>query len=163
MSEKISHPIRDKSLNGAHGVNLLETFVKNKNKGKNAYPEIKPGSIIRIHQKLAEAVAQVKSKKQAKTKAAEEAKERTQSFEGIVISRKGKNNQSTITVRKISGGIGVEYTLPLDLPHIVKIEIVKQTKVRRAKLYYLRGRAGKAARFKEIASVLVAPEEETAK
>lgn len=152
MSEKISH-----------GVNLLETFTKNKNKGKNAYPEIKPGSIIRVHQKIAEAVAQVKSKKQAKAKAAEEAKERTQVFEGIVISRKGKNSQSMITVRKISGGVGVEYTLPLDLPNIAKIEVVKQTRVRRAKLYYLRGRAGKAARFKELASVLPALEQESAK
>ncbi len=144
-------------------MNLFETFTKNKNKDKSAYPEIKPGSIIRVHQKIAEAVAQVKSKKQAKAKVAEEAKERTQVFEGVVISRKGKNNRSTITVRKISGGVGAEYTLPFDLPNIAKIEIVKQTKVRRAKLYYLRGRAGKAARFKELVSVLAAPEEETAK
>lgn len=144
-------------------MNLLETFAKNKNKDKNAYPEIKPGSIIRVHQKIAEAVAQVKSKKQAKAKVAEEAKERTQVFEGIVISKKGKNSRSTITVRKISGGVGVEYTLPLDLPSIAKIELVKQTRVRRAKLYYLRGRAGKAARFKDLASVLAVPEEETAK
>lgn len=129
---------------------LLETFVKNQTKEKESQPDIKPGAVIRIHQKFVEVLSQTKSKKQAKTKEADKVKERVQIYEGIVISRHGKNAHSTITVRKISDGIGVEYILPLDLPNIKKIEVIKQNKVRRAKLYYLRDKAGKAARFKDI-------------
>lgn len=129
--------------------NLLEAFVKNQSREKNNYPEIKPGAVIRIHQKFVEVLAQTKSKKQAKAKEAEKVKERTQIYEGIVISRHGKSAHSTITVRKISDGIGVEYILPLDLPSIKKMEVIKQNKARRAKLYYLRGKTGKAIRFKD--------------
>lgn len=132
-------------------MNLLETFVKNQAKEKNVYPEVKPGAVVRIHQKFVEVLAQTKSKKQAKTKEAEKVKERVQIFEGTVISRHGKSPLSTITVRKLSDNIGVEYILPLDLPSIQKIEVVKQSKVRRAKLYYLRGRVGKMVRLKDAA------------
>ncbi|MDP3056903.1 MAG: 50S ribosomal protein L19 [bacterium] len=132
---------------------LLETFVKNQTKEKESHPEIKPGAVIRIHQKFVEVLTQTKSKKQAKAKEADKVKERIQVYEGIVISRHGKSAHSTITVRKISDGIGAEYILPLDLPSIKKIEVVKQNKVRRAKLYYLRDKAGKAARFKDIKDV----------
>lgn len=131
--------------------NLLDVFIKNQAKEKNVYPKIKPGSVIKIHQRFAEVISQTKSKKQAKAKEAEKLKERIQIFEGIVISRHGKSFSSTITVRKISGGIGVEYVLPLDMPGIKKIEVVKQNKVRKAKLYYLRGRTGKALRLKDTA------------
>lgn len=131
--------------------NLLDTFISNQAKEKNIYPEVKPGSVIKIHQKFVEVVSQTKSKKQAKAKEAEKVKERIQTFEGIVISRHGKSFSSTITVRKISDGVGVEYVLPLDMPSIKKIEVLKQSKARKAKLYYLRGRTGKALRLKDAA------------
>lgn len=132
---------------------LLETFVKNQTKEKESHPEIKPGTVIRIHQKFVEVSSQTKSKKQAKAKEADKVKERIQIYDGIVIARRGKSARSMITVRKISDGIGVEYILPLDLPNIKKIEAIKQNKVRRAKLYYLRDKAGKAARFKNVKDV----------
>lgn len=76
-------------------------------------------------------------------------KERTQVFEGIVIGRKGGGSRETFTVRKVSYGVGVERIFPLHSPMIEKIEVVKKGDVRRAKLYYLRGKKGKAARIKE--------------
>ena len=142
---------------------LLETFVKNQTKEKESHPEIKPGAVIRIHQKFVEVLSQTKSKKQAKAKEADKIKERVQVYEGIVIARHGKSAHSTITVRKISDGIGVEYILPLDLPSVKKIELVKQNKVRRAKLYYLRDKAGKAARFKDVKEVAVTAKSKTKK
>ncbi len=76
-------------------------------------------------------------------------RERIQLFEGVVIARKGKGVSETFTVRKISYGVGVERTFPVNSPKIEKIEVTKRGKVRRAKLYYLRGLSGKAARIKE--------------
>lgn len=133
------------------GVNLMDTFIKNQAQEKSVYPDVKPGSVIKIHQRFVEVISQTKSKKQAKAKEAEKVKERIQVFEGTVISRHGKSASSTITVRKISDGIGVEYVLPLDMPSIKKIEVLKQSKVRKAKLYYLRKRTGKALRLKDAA------------
>lgn len=78
-------------------------------------------------------------------------KERVQAFEGIVIGRKGSGIRETFTVRKISYGIGVEKIFPLHSPLINKIEVIKLGDVRRAKLYYLRNRKGKAAKVKEKA------------
>jgi len=75
-------------------------------------------------------------------------KERIQTFEGDVISIKGKGSNRTFIVRKISSGVGVERIFPLHSPTIAKIELIKEGKVRRAKLYYLRNLAGKAARIK---------------
>ncbi|MFQ5900325.1 MAG: 50S ribosomal protein L19 [Thermodesulfobacteriota bacterium] len=79
----------------------------------------------------------------------EGAKERIQVFEGVVIRRRGGANRATYTVRKVSYGVGVERIFPLHSPHIVKIEVVREAQVRRAKLYYLRKLRGKAARVKE--------------
>jgi large subunit ribosomal protein L19 len=95
-------------------------------------PDIRPGMTLKVHQKIKEG-----------------AKTRTQVFEGIVIARKhGSGPSSTITVRKISNGIGVERIFPLHSPNIEKFEIVRASKVRRAKLYYLRGKTARETRKK---------------
>jgi len=104
---------------------------------KKKIPEIKPGMTVRIFQKIKE--QNIKG----------EEKERTQYFEGIVIARKhGKEKGATITVRKVSDGVGVEKIFPLNLPTIEKIEIKKQEKVKRAKLYFLR--KGYKKKLKEV-------------
>jgi len=77
-------------------------------------------------------------------------RERIQIFEGTVIKKQGGSNRTTFTVRKISNGVGVEKTWPLHSPNVEKVEIVRKGKVRRAKLYYLRDRVGKAAKVKEL-------------
>lgn len=74
---------------------------------------------------------------------------RSQMFEGVVIQRRGTGISETFTVRKISYGVGVERTFPVHSPQIEKIEVVRRGKVRRAKLFYLRNRRGKAARIRE--------------
>lgn len=96
-------------------------------KQKEEKTEIKPGMTIRVYQKI----------KELNTKGEE--KERVQYFEGIVIAKKhGKETGGTITVRKVSDGIGVEKIFPLNLPTITKIEIKKEAQVKRAKLYFLK-------------------------
>ena len=77
-------------------------------------------------------------------------RERVQVFEGTVIKKQGGSNRATFTVRKSSNGIGVEKTWPLHSPNVEKVEVVRQGKVRRAKLFYLRDRVGKKAKVKEI-------------
>ena len=77
-------------------------------------------------------------------------RERVQIFEGTVIKKQGGSNRATFTVRKLSNGVGVEKTWPLHSPNVEKVEIVRKGKVRRAKLYYLRDRVGKAAKVKEL-------------
>ena len=76
-------------------------------------------------------------------------RERTQAFEGVVIARKGGGIRETFTVRKISFGVGVERIFPVHAPIVQKIEVLRRGDVRRAKLYYLRDRVGKATRIKE--------------
>ncbi len=83
-------------------------------------------------------------------KVVEGTRERLQAFEGVVIARKNGSVRETFTVRRISFGVGVERTFPLHSPKIGKIEVVKRGMVRRAKLYYLRGLTGKAAKIKEV-------------
>ena len=77
-------------------------------------------------------------------------RERIQVFEGTVLKRQGGSNRETFTVRKISNGVGVEKTWPLHSPNVEKVEVVRQGKVRRAKLFYLRDRVGKKAKVKEL-------------
>ena len=77
-------------------------------------------------------------------------RERIQIFEGTVIKKQGGSNRATFTVRKLSNGVGVEKTWPLHSPNVANVEVVRKGKVRRAKLYYLRDRVGKAAKVKEI-------------
>ena len=76
-------------------------------------------------------------------------KERTQMFEGTVIARHGGGISETFTVRRVSYGVGVEKTFPLHSPNVAKVDVIRVAKVRRAKLYYLRDRVGKASKVKE--------------
>ena len=82
-------------------------------------------------------------------KVIEGAKERLQAFEGVVIARKNGSIRETFTVRRLASGVGVERTFPLHSPKIDHIDVIRSGKVRRAKLYYLRGRTGKAAKIKQ--------------
>jgi large subunit ribosomal protein L19 len=82
-------------------------------------------------------------------------KERTQVFEGTVIRRRGEGARASFTVRRISYGVGVERTFPVHSPRIDRVETVRRGRVRRSKLYYLRGLAGKAARLKERRTAVV--------
>lgn len=99
---------------------------------KENLPEFRAGDTVRVHVRVVEGN-----------------KERIQVFQGVVISRKGGGTRESFTVRKISGGVGVERVFPLHSPSIDKIEVIRLGKVRRAKLYYLRELRGKAARIDE--------------
>jgi len=114
---------------------------------KTDVPDIKPGDTVKEHQKLKE-----------------KNKERIQVFEGVVLARKhGKGITGTITVRKVVAGVGVEKIFPIHSPSIDKIEIVKRSKVRRSKLYYLRTAKGRKARLKRKDFKEVLPVEEPKK
>lgn len=95
-------------------------------------PDFRPGDTVKVHVRVVEG-----------------GRERVQIFEGVVIARDGGGLSETFTVRKISFGVGVERIFPVHAPIIRKIEVARRGRVRRAKLYYLRGRVGKAARIKE--------------
>ncbi len=95
-------------------------------------PEFGPGDTVRMHVRVIEG-----------------GRERIQVFEGVVIGRSGGGIRETVTVRKVSFGVGVERIFPIHAPILQKIEVVRRGDVRRAKLYYLRDRVGKAARIKE--------------
>src|SRR5215469_6419244 len=97
-------------------------------------PEFRPGDTVRVHVRLKEGGGE---------------KERIQPFEGVVMSRRGELLGESFTVRRVSFGIGVERIFPVHSPMISSIEVVRQGRVRRAKLNYLRGRKGKAARIKQ--------------
>lgn len=99
---------------------------------KKALPEFKVGDTVRVHAKIVEG-----------------AKERVQVFEGVVIKRQNGSVRETFTVRRLSYGVGVEKTWPLHSPRVDDVEVVRRGVVRRAKLFYLRGRIGKAAKVKE--------------
>jgi large subunit ribosomal protein L19 len=95
-------------------------------------PDFGPGDTLKVHVRVVEG-----------------SKERVQVFQGVVIRRQGSGIHETFTVRKVSYGVGVERTFPLHTPTIAKVEVVTRGDVRRAKLYYLRDRVGKAAKVKE--------------
>jgi large subunit ribosomal protein L19 len=99
---------------------------------RGAVPEFQAGDTVSVHVRVVEGD-----------------KERIQVFQGVVIARRGGGSRESFTVRKISGGVGVERIFPLHSPAVDKIEVVRRGKVRRAKLYYLRGLRGKAARILE--------------
>jgi large subunit ribosomal protein L19 len=112
---------------------------------KQGLPRLQAGDTVRVHVRVKETSV----KEEIKGKPKETERERVQVFEGVVIALRGAGARATMTVRKISFGQGVERIFPLHARTIEKIEVVKQAKVRRAKLYYLRGRKGKAGRMKE--------------
>ena len=99
---------------------------------KAEVPEFRTGETVRVHALIKEGN-----------------RERIQIFEGTVLKRQGGSTRETFTVRKSSNGVGVEKTWPLHSPHVVKVEVIRYGKVRRAKLNYLRDRVGKAAKVKE--------------
>lgn len=100
---------------------------------KENAPEINVGDTVKVYAKIKEGN-----------------RERIQVFEGVVLKKQGGSNRETFTVRKISNGVGVEKTWPLHSPNVEKVEVVRQGKVRRAKLFYLRDRVGKKAKVKEL-------------
>jgi large subunit ribosomal protein L19 len=95
-------------------------------------PDFAPGDTVKVHVRVVEGN-----------------RERVQMFQGVVIARKGSGVRETFTVRKVSFGVGVERTFPVHTPTVARIELVTRGDVRRAKLYYLRDRVGKAAKIKE--------------
>lgn len=99
-------------------------------------PSFRPGDTVKVHVRVVEG-----------------SRERVQVFQGAVIRRQGTGARETFTVRKVSFGVGVERTFPVHSPIIAKLELVTEGAVRRAKLYYLRDRVGKAAKIKEKRSV----------
>jgi ribosomal protein L19, bacterial type len=109
---------------------LIEDITKEQL--RSDVPDFRPGDTVRVHAKVVEG-----------------SRERIQLFEGVVIKRRGTGISATYTVRKISSGVGVERTFPLNTPRVEKIDVVRHGRVRRSKLYYLRARRGKAARIKE--------------
>lgn len=112
-------------------MNLVDQIEQKEMKEKT--PQVRIGDTVRVHIRIVEGN-----------------KERVQVVEGVLIKMRGSQNRKTITVRKVSFGVGVERIFPLHSPRVEKVEIVKHAKVRQSKLYYLRELRGKAARLKEI-------------
>ena len=111
-------------------MNIIE--VLEKEQLRSDIPQFAPGDTVRVHARIVEGT-----------------RERIQVFEGVVIARQGSGVRETFTVRRISSGVGVERLFPVHSPRIAKIEVTRRGIVRRAKLYYLRGLTGKAARIRE--------------
>ena len=111
-------------------MNLIEAFTNEQL--KEEVPVIRIGDTVRVHNRIKEGN-----------------RERIQMFDGTVIAKHGGGISETFTVRKISYGVGVEKTFPIHSPNVEKVDIIRVGKVRRAKLYYLLGRVGKASKVKE--------------
>ena len=111
-------------------MNLVEAFTNEQL--KKELPVIRIGDTIRVHNKIKEGN-----------------RERIQMFEGTVIAKHGGGISETFTVRRMSYGVGVEKTFPIPSPNVEKVDVIRVGKVRRAKLYYLRDRVGKASKVKE--------------
>ena len=111
-------------------MDLMQAFTQKHLKAEP--PVVEVGDTVRVHIKVKEGN-----------------RERIQVFEGIIIAKKHAGVNQTVTVRRISYGVGVEKTFPVHSPNVAKFEVVRNAKVRRAKLYYLRGRVGKAAKVAE--------------
>ena len=111
-------------------MNIIE--ILEKEQLRSDIPQFAPGDTVRVHARIVEGT-----------------RERIQVFEGVVIGRQGTGVLETFTVRRIASGVGVERLFPVHSPRIAKIEVTRRGIVRRAKLYYLRGLTGKAARIRE--------------
>ena len=111
-------------------MNIIE--ILEKEQLRSDIPAFGPGDTVRVHARIVEGT-----------------RERIQVFEGVVIGRQGTGVRETFTVRRIASGVGVERLFPVHSPRIAKIEVTRRGMVRRAKLYYLRGLTGKAARIRE--------------
>jgi large subunit ribosomal protein L19 len=126
-------------------MNLLQTIEKEQMDAllaKKAVPAFQTGDTLKVNVKVVEVTYDEKAK-------ANKTRERLQAYEGVCIARFGQGLQESFTVRKISYGEGVERVFPVHSPLVDSIEVVRKGKVRRAKLYYLRGRTGKKARIAE--------------
>jgi large subunit ribosomal protein L19 len=126
-------------------MNLIQTLEReqmNAARGGKKLPQFRPGDTLKVNVKVVD-VSYDEKTKQTKTR------ERLQAFEGVCIARSGAGLNESFTVRKISYGEGVERVFPVYSPLVDSVEVLRHGKVRRAKLYYLRGRRGKAARITE--------------
>ena len=112
-------------------MNKLDAFASEQL--KETVPSFNIGDTVRVHNLIKEGT-----------------RERIQMFEGTVIGRHGGGISETFTVRRLAYGVGVEKTFPLHSPHVAQVDVIRRGKVRRAKLYYLRGRVGKASKVKEL-------------
>lgn len=112
-------------------MNKLEVFASEQL--KETVPSFNIGDTVRVHNRIKEGT-----------------RERIQMYEGTVIARHGGGISETFTVRRVAYGCGVEKTFPLHSPNVAKVEVVRKGKVRRAKLYYIRERVGKASKVKEL-------------
>ncbi len=121
-------------MNAVEGEKIMDPLIQEltKEQLRDDMPDFRAGDTVRVHVRVVEGTH-----------------ERIQMFEGVVIKRKGAGISATYTVRKMSSGIGVERTFPVNDPRVAKIEVLRHGRVRRAKLYYLRERHGKAARIAE--------------
>ena len=121
-------------MNAVEGEKIMDPLIQEltKEQLRDDIPAFRAGDTVTVHVRVVEGTH-----------------ERIQMFEGVVIKRKGAGISATYTVRKMSSGIGVEPTFPLNDPRVAKVEVLRHGRVRRAKLYYLRDRHGKAARIAE--------------
>ena len=121
-------------MNAVEGETILDPLIKEltAEQIRDDMPEFRAGDTVRVHVRVVEGTH-----------------ERIQIFEGVVIKKKGTGIGATYTVRKIASGVGVERTFPVNTPRVAKVEVTRHGRVRRAKLYYLRARSGKAARIAE--------------
>jgi large subunit ribosomal protein L19 len=125
-------------------MNLLQTLEAEQMKAvrAKAHPDFRPGDTLKVNVKVVDVTFDEKTK-QNKTR------ERLQAFEGVCIARQGQGLNESFTVRKMSYGEGVERVFPVYSPLVDSVSVVRKGRVRRAKLYYLRGRTGKSARISE--------------
>lgn len=121
-------------MSAVEGEKIMDPLIQEltKEQLRDDMPDFRAGDTVRVHVRVVEGTH-----------------ERIQMFEGVVIKRKGAGISATYTVRKMSSGIGVERTFPVNDPRVAKVEVLRHGRVRRAKLYYLRDRHGKAARIAE--------------
>ena len=121
-------------MNAVEGEKIMDPLIQEltKEQLRDDMPDFRAGDTVRVHVRVVEGTH-----------------ERIQMFEGVVIKRKGAGISATYTVRKMSSGIGVERTFPVHSPRVDKIDVLRYGRVRRAKLYYLRERTGKATRIAE--------------